>query len=255
MKIRALSDLHLEGYHFKYEPLGEDVVVLSGDIHTKCRHKDLLDQIPSNIRVILISGNHEHYGSTFEGVNSTLKDLENEYTNLTYLDNDSVDIDNVSFFGGTMWTDFNLYGYNDAPYVIQDTTRYIADYQWIDRFAQYPSVQGKQRWTINDTIEQYNTFNKNFDHWVKRSEGKKRVCVSHFLPSIKSVDKKFEGSILNGYFASNNENRVELVDLWLHGHTHSSCDYLIGSSRVVCNPKGYGTENKNSFNPNLIIEV
>jgi Icc-related predicted phosphoesterase len=30
--------------------------------------------------------------------------------------------------------------------------------------------------------------------------------------------------------------------LWLHGHTHGSCDYKLGDTRVVCNPMGYPGE-------------
>jgi len=30
--------------------------------------------------------------------------------------------------------------------------------------------------------------------------------------------------------------------LWLHGHTHSPRDYVIGTTRVVCNPRGYPHE-------------
>ena len=27
--------------------------------------------------------------------------------------------------------------------------------------------------------------------------------------------------------------------LWIHGQTHEACDYLIGQTRIVCNPRGY----------------
>ena len=29
------------------------------------------------------------------------------------------------------------------------------------------------------------------------------------------------------------------IKLWTHGHTHSSHDYQIGNTRIVCNPRGY----------------
>jgi hypothetical protein len=29
------------------------------------------------------------------------------------------------------------------------------------------------------------------------------------------------------------------IKLWTHGHTHEDFDYLIGSTRIVCNPRGY----------------
>jgi hypothetical protein len=29
------------------------------------------------------------------------------------------------------------------------------------------------------------------------------------------------------------------ITLWTHGHTHHVFDYRIGSTRIVCNPRGY----------------
>jgi hypothetical protein len=29
------------------------------------------------------------------------------------------------------------------------------------------------------------------------------------------------------------------IKLWTHGHTHEEFDYMIGDTRVVCNPRGY----------------
>jgi hypothetical protein len=35
------------------------------------------------------------------------------------------------------------------------------------------------------------------------------------------------------------------IKLWTHGHTHEEFDYMIGSTRIVCNPRGYdGHENR-----------
>ena len=27
--------------------------------------------------------------------------------------------------------------------------------------------------------------------------------------------------------------------LWIHGHMHNRSDYMIGDTRIVCNPRGY----------------
>jgi hypothetical protein len=29
------------------------------------------------------------------------------------------------------------------------------------------------------------------------------------------------------------------IKLWTHGHTHEDFDYMVGSTRVFCNPRGY----------------
>jgi len=43
-------------------------------------------------------------------------------------------------------------------------------------------------------------------------------------------------------------------DLWVHGHVHDSFDYRVGRTRVLCNPRGCGDENRD-FNPGLVVEV
>lgn len=42
---------------------------------------------------------------------------------------------------------------------------------------------------------------------------------------------------------------------WLHGHVHTSHDYRVGDTRVVCNPIGYGIENAADFDLGLIVEI
>jgi hypothetical protein len=44
-----------------------------------------------------------------------------------------------------------------------------------------------------------------------------------------------------GYSSSLDEYMIDhpQIKLWTHGHTHYPFDYRIGSTRVVCNPRGY----------------
>lgn len=42
--------------------------------------------------------------------------------------------------------------------------------------------------------------------------------------------------------------------LWVHGHTHDSCDYELGATRIVCNPRGYEDENS-AFDPELVVTL
>ena len=54
-------------------------------------------------------------------------------------------------------------------------------------------------------------------------------------------------------------NLSEIIDprqpaLWVHGHVHTSFDYRVGATRVLCNPHGYGAENPD-FDPRLVVEV
>ena len=71
----------------------------------------------------------------------------------------------------------------------------------------------------------------------------KFVIVGHHSPSFQSVSAEFKHDILmNGGYHSNLDNFISdnpQILLWLHGHTHSAHDYVIGNTRILCNPRGY----------------
>ena len=47
------------------------------------------------------------------------------------------------------------------------------------------------------------------------------------------------------------------TDLWIFGYTHESKDFMIETTRLICNPRGYDAEkeNEDGVNPNLVVEV
>jgi Icc-related predicted phosphoesterase len=69
------------------------------------------------------------------------------------------------------------------------------------------------------------------------------VVVGHHAPSRQSTHPRYrDDHYLNGAYSSNLDDfildRPEIA-LWTHGHTHEDFDYMIGNTRVVCNPRGY----------------
>ena len=87
-------------------------------------------------------------------------------------------------------------------------------------------------------------FWEHFEHlnaFLNEKTDKKNIIMSHFLPSFQSVAEPFRGKTSNFVFATELDFLMHMhqIDFWLHGHTHSSLDYLIGDTRVVCNPRGY----------------
>ena len=86
------------------------------------------------------------------------------------------------------------------------------------------------------------------------------VVITHHAPSRQSVHPRFAKSLLSASFVSGAERLLggARVQLWIHGHTHDSFDYLVNGTRVVCNPRGYAKEGVNEnprFDPQLVIEV
>jgi hypothetical protein len=82
------------------------------------------------------------------------------------------------------------------------------------------------------------------------------VVVTHHLPSYQSVPDCFRGDQLNRFYVCNQERLIveKQPQLWLHGHTHTPCDYLVDETRIVCNPLGYPYE-ANPTNCGKVIEV
>ena len=77
-------------------------------------------------------------------------------------------------------------------------------------------------------------------------EGKfdqKFVVVGHHAPSRSSTHPRYKDEvIMNGGYSSSLEEFIidhPQIKLWTHGHTHEEFDYMIGTTRVICNPRGY----------------
>lgn len=107
MKIRLLSDLHLETGPFTYQDCGEDVVVLAGDIGNGVAGIEWAKTIPKP--VVYVSGNHEHWTfDIYENLDAMRSAAKG--SNVRFLENNEVFItingETVRFVGATLWTDF-----------------------------------------------------------------------------------------------------------------------------------------------------
>jgi hypothetical protein len=57
--------------------------------------------------VVYIMGNHEHYHGDYAESAKILREFCAEWSNVHFLDKELVKIDDVTFIGGTLWTDMN----------------------------------------------------------------------------------------------------------------------------------------------------
>jgi Icc-related predicted phosphoesterase len=72
------------------------------------------------------------------------------------------------------------------------------------------------------------------------------------------VPEDFRDDPVCAAYASDLDAFIEQAQpqLWVHGHIHSSRDYRVGRTRVVCNPRGYVPFEPNAgFDPALVIEL
>jgi Icc-related predicted phosphoesterase len=79
-------------------------------------------------------------------------------------------------------------------------------------------------------------------------------------PSFLSVNEKFKhDGKSNGAYCSDLSDLIldnPNIKVWVHGHVHDTCDYKVGDTRVLCNPRGYlPWEAGNGFEAGYYFEV
>ena len=223
MKIELLSDIHFEFHRDKgksfldsLDPSDVDVLVLAGDIALAPDIARLLGLFCEKYpKVVYVHGNHEYYKHGVM-VNVQTEQALTENDNLIWLNNKVVEIDGVRFIGGTMW-------FKDDPLSAKYRS-YMSDFSVIPDFTDWVFEENAKTIKLFDEKMQYGD-----------------VVVTHHLPTNQSIAPFFKGDPLNPFFLCDQEAFIRYVKpaLWLHGHTHASMDYEIGSTRVVCNPFGY----------------
>ena len=257
MRVNVISDLHLE--FADLELPGGDVLILSGDIcEAKNIKKDAYD--PNNImnepgnpkrtdryirffvdecskyrEVIYVMGNHEHYGYRFDKTYNHLK--ENIPSNIHLLEKESVEIDGVVFVGGTLWTDLN----KRDPITAYTLKNGMNDYRVITNL--YADKGLYHKLTPEHTLAEHNLTKQFISDTVAAAGTKPVVVVTHHSPSKLSIKPRYQGDYhMNGGYSSAMEDFIldrPQIKVWTHGHTHDTFDYMVGSCRVICNPRGY----------------
>jgi predicted phosphodiesterase len=240
MKLRILSDLHLEFQDWTPPPADCDLVVLAGDIATGDAGMQWAERTFST-PVVYVPGNHEFYGRDFD-------EPRFQHGDVALLQGGELNLPGVRILGATLWTDFAICGNPDDAMTRAAGVMY--DYRGIRRAGRMLRPA--------DTLVRHRIERMWLGEALARPYDGKTVVVSHHCPSAGSIPDRFRGNPVNGAFASDLAELAEQADLWVHGHTHTSFDYRIGKCRVVCNPRGYpvngGNENAD-FNPTLVVEI
>ena len=266
MKILLGSDLHIEFGQLEVTNVhNADVLILSGDIVTATdlkgwspggiippmekaqRFMTFFEQCSTNFKhVLYVMGNHEHYHGDFATSADVLRAALKEYPNIQFMDKESITIEDVTFIGGTLWTDMNkedpstLYsikGVMNDFRIIKNSLRKVTFKDEANKFH-----EREARFCPEDTVEDHKAMITFIDETTKDST-KKYVVVGHHSPSKASTHPRYkEEWMMNGAYSSDLSEFIldrPQIKLWTHGHTHDPYDYMIGSTRIVCNPRGY----------------
>jgi predicted phosphodiesterase len=253
MKLQVLSDLHLSQGGLAHPKTDADIVILAGDI---ARPEEAVAWAAVFDKPVLyVAGNHEFYGGSIEGTVPKLKDFC-WGTKVRVLDDEAVVIDGVRFLGSTLWTDMRLFGEGAASVAAADAAkRFMRDYSriHIDEAGQRPFTPGHAQ----ALFDRHSAW---LAQQLEQHHDGPTVVITHHAPSPLSIHPRFAGSPINACFVSNAEHLLgrERVQLWIHGHTHDSFDYVCNGTRVICNPRGYARNDVNenaAFNPGFVVEA
>ena len=260
MKIALASDVHLEFGDLDFDnDSGADVLILGGDI---CIAADITQHDPNNImgeeyrsnrfhaffqrccarfpHVIFIVGNHEHYNGDFQKTIPHFKDVLGYLKNLHILEKETFVLDDVTFVGGTLWTDMNR---RDIR-TLHEISRMMNDFRCVDNSARLTDGRGwNDRFTTTDAADDHDAMLEYIRLMIEGKWDQKFVVVGHHAPSRLSTHPRYaHEAIMNGGYSSELDDFIldhPQIRLWTHGHTHEDFDYCIGSTRILCNPRGY----------------
>lgn len=314
MRLAIVSDLHLE--FESWYPVNcdyADVLILSGDIlvesdlgiwdeaqrdfsfiskRTKQFHT-FMQHCSNNFQhVLYVAGNHEHYHGDYANTLSNLKSKFSYLKNVHVLNNESIEIDDVVFVGGTLWTNMN----KEDPLTLYQITKMMNDFRCVKNsgrdvnyratveiekpvdmtdaewMSQPESIRFKQvfktrhaLFSPEDAVVEHKAMLTKISE-VHNTLGlnKKLVVVGHHAPSRLSTHPQYASmTLMNGGYSSDLSEFIfehPKIQLWTHGHTHHPFDYMVNSCRVVCNPRGYAgherpTNEEDPFFPKTVDVV
>jgi predicted phosphodiesterase len=258
LKVQIVSDLHCEFHRdFGAEmiasiPDAGDVLVIAGDLLPAKWPEARIGLILCQFRqrweeVVYVAGNHEAYGLSIDVAESNLR-RACQKEGVHFLANEAREVGGLRFFGGTGW----------FPDRVGDPVA------WASRvgMSDFHVIRG-----IEDDAP---ASNRLFDErlatgmvandmaaWFGESPGDRPsvdVVVSHHMPHPACIDPMYAKSALYGYFLADFEHLLPATPLWIHGHTHSPVDTVVGGTRIVCNPRGYPQERPGEY-PAVVVDV
>lgn len=260
MKIRLVSDIHTEFFNLdeieqealKILPkLKEDpqtILILAGDIGSMNKPANLaafIDEVTPRFKwIYYIPGNHEYYGGNLNSTPDVIRILIKPHKNISFgtMDDFWMPEENLHIHMATLWTDYD----NGNPLSMAEAERRMNDYRHINI--------GKRAVNPIDLLHIHKSTVEHLSSLTEPGD----IIVTHHMPSFQSVPESYKFERVNGAYASNLEELIlkNKPKIWMHGHTHDACDYMIGETRILCNPRGYGNQyKKNGYNPTLVVDI
>lgn len=235
MRLHLMSDLHLDhdrvtDFNFieQLKPQPDiDLLVLAGDWFSVCRPAQTADLFRRLLdlyqRLLVVPGNHEYWHSDVTKAEEAIHNAAPHSNRLYVITTPRFEeIGGQRFLGGTLWYR------RPAKRQIQD-------------FVDMRKVEVGREWFFK---QQHDFQTLMYKGSIEGSTLEDTIVVTHHLPHPNSTPEKFRESPTDHFFMCNMTGAImdRKPKMWLHGHTHDPCDYVVGATRIICNPRGYPHE-------------
>lgn len=229
MKLHLISDVHLDhdeqadaAFVRDYRNDDQaDTVVVAGDVYSTASPRKVSEflRLLAGMyeHVLYVPGNHDFWCATPAWVVDEMVAETAADTNIhLFMHPQFQTIGAQRFLGGTMWYPA------PAPYQMQtfiDMRQTRCDREWF--FKEHD----KFLWELARAVPS-------------------DVVVTHHLPHPGCTPDRFRNNPQDHYFMTNLTDEILSVrpKLWLAGHTHDACDFVVGDTRIVINPRAYPHE-------------
>jgi predicted phosphohydrolase len=238
MNFQFASDLHLEFAQNKKrwskKPIlpVQETLILAGDILPICaldQHQDFLNFLSDHFKMTYwLPGNHEFYGSDLATMPSSFE--ESIRPNIRLLNNIVKEIEDpvgpIELVFSTLWSYI-------PPHLTEIATQRVQDFNQI-------------LWNGSKmTPHVYNQLHQEALSFLEIALGansKRKMVISHHLPSFLNYPKKYQNDSINACFASDLDHFIQKTapNAWIFGHHHSNIPpFLIGKTSLYTNQFGY----------------
>lgn len=250
-RLWIVSDLHCDSSIWSPAAAPQhDVLVIAGDVANGreaaiANLYRIAQHTPAPL--VFVPGNHDLFDGTLDGFVGSAR-LTDDGIHVLGPAGATI-IGGVRFVGATLWTDWQL---GDHEFAAQAwAARHMPEYSHVTR------DDGELIWPI-DVFNEHRRHRQAIDDALSVQHPGPTVVVTHHAPSPRSLNPPIEAA--DAAFASDQEDMILRFgpQLWVHGHIHLATDYRIGSTRVVCNPRGYQNADwyeRTGFDEGLVVEV
>src|SRR6201991_3019180 len=214
MKIRVLSDLHLEHDEPDLIPHADaDLVVLAGDIHNHAEGLRWAAQtFDGAVPVVYVPGNHEYYDGEFGALESAMHDAAHSVDNVHFLNNAALVDPHGQWrvLGTTLWTDFELYGAKPDTRAasIAAAQRVMLDYRgliqvaWGDAEGAREEPGAPRPFTPNDSLALHARSRAWLSDALAQPFAGKTIVVTHHAPHRRSLAARYANDLVSAGFVN-----------------------------------------------------